>query len=169
MKVSTCALLVVVLLVVATEGQEIGDYVGCYVKNYGDVVFPYSLIDRGMSNAMCAQHCSIKGYTYSATKSVRCGCGTEEHLVEMMKAEESDCTNNCKSGGGICGGYARLSVYKTKKDKRELSELLGDLTSTLEKLDSTYKREMDEREDFEEEMREMEEMEAADMAENEEY
>ncbi|XP_035670861.1 WSC domain-containing protein 2-like [Branchiostoma floridae] len=169
MKVFTCTLLVVVLLAVAKQSSA-AEYKGCYVKNYGEPYFPYSLVDRKMSNDMCIQHCRAQGKPYAGTKSVRCGCGTEEHVVEMTKAEESDCTNDCKAGGGICGGYARLSVYSTAQEKRMLNlrEVLGDLTDTLETLENAYKREMGETEDFEEDMSELEDMEAAGMAEDEE-
>ncbi|CAH1266202.1 WSCD2 [Branchiostoma lanceolatum] len=112
MKVYTCTLLVVVLMAVAKESLA-AEYKGCYVKNYGDPYFPYSLVDRKMSNDMCVQHCKEQGKAYAATKSVRCGCGTEEHVAEMTKAADSECSNNCKAGGGTCGGYARLSVYST--------------------------------------------------------
>ncbi|XP_066270266.1 uncharacterized protein [Branchiostoma lanceolatum] len=167
MKVYTCTLLVVVLMVVA-KGSSAAEYKGCYVKNYGDPYFPYSLVDRKMSNDMCVQHCKAQGKAYAATKSVRCGCGTEEHVAEMTKAaDERQCSYNCKAGGGKCGGYARLSVYSTAQEKRMLNlrEVLGDLTDTLEKQENAYKREMGETGDFEEEMREMEDMVAADMFE----
>ncbi|CAH1252031.1 Hypp9205 [Branchiostoma lanceolatum] len=173
MKVYTCALLAVVLMVVAKESSAAdwyAQYKGCYAKHYGDPYFPYSLVDRKMSNDMCVQHCKAQGKAYAATKSVRCGCGTEEHVAEMTKVDERQCSYNCKAGGGTCGGYARLSVYSTAQGKRMLNlrEVLGDLTDTLEKRENAYKREMGETGDFEEEMRDLEDMEADDMFEDEE-
>ncbi|XP_066270267.1 uncharacterized protein [Branchiostoma lanceolatum] len=113
MKVYTCALLAVVLMAVAKESSA-AEYKGCYVKNYWAPYFPYSLVDGKMSNDMCVQYCKAQGKAYAATKSVRCGCGTEEHVAEMTKAaDERQCSYNCKAGGGTCGGYARLSVYST--------------------------------------------------------
>lgn len=92
---------------------------GCYI----DKVNPRTLATVGwfgkpMTNNECAKGCSKMGFSISGTEnSGQCFCGNE--LVGSKKVESSDCNSPCVGDSSqMCGGSARLSVYKKSSGKK---------------------------------------------------
>ena len=94
---------------------------GCY----SDAVSPRSLSGitfawwgQKITSSGCAQYCDSKGYSYAGTEyAAQCFCGNE--LVNSEPQPSTDCDMPCKgSASEICGGAARLSVFKSSTATR---------------------------------------------------
>ncbi|KAG7009887.1 hypothetical protein G7Y79_00001g001590 [Physcia stellaris] len=86
---------------------------GCYV----DTLNPRSLGSNGwwgnpITNIECAKGCSKNGFSISgAENGGQCFCGNS--LIGSKKVASSDCNSKCAGDPSqLCGGPARLSVYR---------------------------------------------------------
>ena len=92
---------------------------GCYV----DQVNPRTLATVGwfgkpITNSECSKGCSKMGFSIAGTENGgQCFCGNE--LVGSKKVESSECNSSCNGDSSqMCGGSARLSVYKKTSGKK---------------------------------------------------
>ena len=86
---------------------------GCYV----DALNPRSLGSNGwwgnpITNIECAKGCSKNGFSISgAENGGQCFCGNS--LIGSKKVASSECNSKCAGDPSqLCGGPARLSVYR---------------------------------------------------------
>ncbi|XP_076832916.1 WSC domain containing 1a [Brachyhypopomus gauderio] len=92
-----------------------GTYVGCFADDPMDralkgVVF-YDF--RKMTSTLCQDTCTESGYQYAGLEyGSECYCGNH---VTSARMKEEECNLDCKGEkGSVCGGVARLSVYKVE-------------------------------------------------------
>ncbi|KAI5626096.1 WSC domain-containing protein 1-like isoform X1, partial [Silurus asotus] len=93
-----------------------GSYVGCFMDDAKDrtlkgMVF-YDF--RKMTSTLCQDTCTESGYQYAGLEyGSECYCGNR---IAGARMKEEDCNLDCKGEKGfICGGVARLSVYKVEE------------------------------------------------------
>ena len=88
---------------------------GCYL----DAINPRSLsgitfawYGSAVTSSGCAKYCDSEGYSMAGTENGgQCFCGNS--LVQSEQESSSDCSMACEgSASEICGGAARLSVFK---------------------------------------------------------
>lgn len=93
-----------------------GTYIGCFLDDAKDralkgMVF-YDF--RKMTSTLCQDTCTESGYQYAGLEyGSECYCGNR---VTSARMKEEECNLDCKGEkGSICGGVARLSVYKVEE------------------------------------------------------
>ena len=94
------------------------EYMGCYidVKNNRSLAsFQYLRTANGYFNRQCVDICSSLNHPYAGLQYYdECWCGTT--YDKNGRANDSECNTPCRDSSGImCGGGARLSVYKSCK------------------------------------------------------
>ncbi|XP_071123435.1 sialate:O-sulfotransferase 1-like [Mytilus edulis] len=95
-------------------------YVGCFIDTVSQRLFPHQyLLSRyhpDTENNMCLLYCKEKGYMYSGTQyGFECYCGDDpyQHCPDKY-VQDYDCDMECYGDSGqMCGGFWRMSVYKT--------------------------------------------------------
>ncbi|VDI36480.1 Hypothetical predicted protein [Mytilus galloprovincialis] len=109
------------------KSLEIGsdEYVGCFIDTLTRLLpHEYVLNDESfhsdMENNMCLLHCKELGYIYFGTEAAGfCFCGDDPYWygpenVTDNYIEDNDCNLKCIGDPEqICGGYWRLSVYRS--------------------------------------------------------
>ncbi|KAK1786363.1 hypothetical protein P4O66_018065 [Electrophorus voltai] len=93
-----------------------GTYIGCFSDDARDralkgMVF-YDF--RKMTSTLCQDTCTESGYQYAGLEyGSECYCGNR---VTSARMKEEECNLDCKGEkGSVCGGVARLSVYKVEE------------------------------------------------------
>ncbi|XP_072547673.1 sialate:O-sulfotransferase 1 [Salminus brasiliensis] len=93
-----------------------GTYIGCFLDDAKDralkgMVF-YDF--RKMTSTLCQDTCTESGYQYAGLEyGSECYCGNR---ITSARMKEEECNLDCKGEkGSICGGVARLSVYKVEE------------------------------------------------------
>ncbi|VDH96296.1 Hypothetical predicted protein [Mytilus galloprovincialis] len=101
------------------------EYVGCFIDTLTRLLpHEYVLNDESfhsdMENNMCLLHCKELGYIYFGTEAAGfCFCGDDPYWygpenVTDNYIEDNDCNLKCIGDPEqICGGYWRLSVYRS--------------------------------------------------------
>jgi hypothetical protein len=88
-------------------------YIGCYQDGRPRVLSGEIRPQLGlMTNTLCVNHCSAKGFSMAGTESgVSCYCGNE--LVGSTELDDSKCHMPCAGDAQeVCGGRWSLTVYK---------------------------------------------------------
>uniref|UniRef100_A0AAR2LCW1 WSC domain-containing protein n=1 Tax=Pygocentrus nattereri TaxID=42514 RepID=A0AAR2LCW1_PYGNA len=93
-----------------------GTYIGCFLDDSKDralkgMVF-YDF--RKMTSTLCQDTCTESGYQYAGLEyGSECYCGNR---ITSARMKEEECNLDCKGEkGSICGGVARLSVFKVEE------------------------------------------------------
>ncbi|XP_022536815.2 WSC domain-containing protein 1 [Astyanax mexicanus] len=93
-----------------------GTYIGCFLDDAKDrslkgMVF-YDF--RKMTSTLCQDTCTESGYQFAGLEyGSECYCGNR---ITSARMKEEECNLDCKGEkGSICGGVARLSVYKVEE------------------------------------------------------
>ncbi|XP_017343840.1 WSC domain-containing protein 1 [Ictalurus punctatus] len=93
-----------------------GTYIGCFVNDDkqhalgGTVLYDF----RKMTSSLCQDTCSESGYRFAGLEyGTECHCGNR---ISAPQARNEDCNLNCRAErDSLCGGVARLSVYKVEE------------------------------------------------------
>uniref|UniRef100_A0AAY4BKH6 WSC domain-containing protein n=1 Tax=Denticeps clupeoides TaxID=299321 RepID=A0AAY4BKH6_9TELE len=90
-----------------------GTYIGCFQDDAKDRTLKgtVSYDFRKMSTSLCQDTCSESGYQFAGLEyGSECYCGNR---IIGPRMREDECNLDCKGEkGSICGGVARLSIYK---------------------------------------------------------
>ncbi|KAI5624498.1 WSC domain-containing protein 1-like isoform X1, partial [Silurus asotus] len=90
-----------------------GTYIGCFINDDkqhalgGTVLYDF----RKMTSSLCQDTCFESGYRFAGLEyGTECHCGNR---ISAARARSEDCNLNCRSErDSLCGGVARLSIYK---------------------------------------------------------
>ncbi|XP_027014463.2 WSC domain-containing protein 1 [Tachysurus fulvidraco] len=90
-----------------------GTYIGCFMNDDkqhalgGTVLYDF----RKMTSTLCQDTCSESGYRFAGLEyGTECHCGNR---INAPQARREDCNLNCRTErNSLCGGVARLSIYK---------------------------------------------------------
>ncbi|XP_030633732.1 WSC domain containing 1a [Chanos chanos] len=98
------------------KARHKGTYIGCFLDDAKDrtlkgMVF-YDF--RKMTTTLCQDTCTESGYQYAGLEyGSECYCGNR---ITSTRMKEEECNLDCKGEkGSVCGGVARLSVYKVEE------------------------------------------------------
>ncbi|KAH7156514.1 WSC domain-containing protein [Dactylonectria macrodidyma] len=88
---------------------------GCFQDSISRTLLgarPTDFLKGAMSNTLCIQHCSSRGYTIAGTENGQeCWCGTAIR-DDAVRLPENYCGTPCQDGTGtVCGGSWAVLVY----------------------------------------------------------
>ncbi|KAF5902402.1 WSC domain-containing protein 1-like, partial [Clarias magur] len=92
-----------------------GTYIGCFINDDkqralgGTVLYDF----RKMTSSLCQDTCWESGYRFAGLEyGTECHCGNR---ISAPQARSEDCNLNCRAErDSLCGGVARLSIYKVE-------------------------------------------------------
>ncbi|XP_062408873.1 sialate:O-sulfotransferase 1 [Sardina pilchardus] len=93
-----------------------GTYIGCFLDDAKDRALKGTVFYdfRRMTSSLCQDTCSESGYQFAGLEyGSECYCGNR---IAGPRMREEECNLDCKGEkGSICGGVARLSIYKVEE------------------------------------------------------
>ncbi|TKR87275.1 hypothetical protein L596_011694 [Steinernema carpocapsae] len=105
----------------AFEANLEGAYEGCFRDSVKSRLLTSHLYDFSKnkfpetnSPETCVAYCRKAGYEYAGVEfGHECFCGYQDQFEKREALEESRCERYNCTGGGFCGGYEAIAVYRT--------------------------------------------------------
>ncbi|XP_033733248.1 protein SLG1-like [Pecten maximus] len=91
-----------------------GDYIGCFVDNQDRILTADTYNSPHLTTDQCIRWCLERGNLLAGTQyKSHCFCGDDIDMTKLTDGD--DCNMPCSGDGNeICGGFWRMSVYKTE-------------------------------------------------------